>query len=64
MTGAKKNFVLSEGIVPKKSPPPTDRQEAGRLATSKKMSDTRFSPQRRGKHEVGTGALHRKGFKK
>lgn len=44
---------------------PSTEQGAGKLTSSKKMTDTRFSPEKRGgKYEVGSGKLHRKGFKK
>lgn len=52
------------GEILAKTAGPSKDQEAGKLTAAKKMTDTRFSPQRRGKHEVGSGKLHRKGFKK
>lgn len=63
MNSAKRNYVLTEGIVPKKPAPPSSEQLAGKLTTQKDWQKTRFKPQRRKKYEVGSGKLHRKGFK-
>lgn len=43
---------------------PTSEQTGGKLTSKKNMEDTRFRPQKRGKYEVGSGKLHRKGFGK
>lgn len=65
MNSAKRNYVLNvAGIVPKKSAGPTSEQGAGKQTTQKDWLNTRFKPQKRGgKYEVGSGKLHRKGFK-
>lgn len=63
MNSAKRNYVINE-LLAKKSAPPTTNQDAGKIAPRKDFKDTRFKPMKRGKHEVGVGYLHRKGFKK